>query len=85
MLFRSSGTIVSFDVAKNVAKLINTVGTPILNAPLFGLKTSTTRTLLSYSPPNFEILSGYIAYIENRSGTTRSPGGIEQVKLVLGF
>jgi hypothetical protein len=79
------GTICSFDVASNTVKLINTTGTPILNAPLFGKNSSTTRTLLSYNQPDFVILSGYMSYIENRSGVTRSPDGIEQVKIVLGY
>jgi hypothetical protein len=79
------GTICSFDVSSNTVKLINTTGTPILNAPLFGKNSSTTRTLLSYNQPDFVILSGYMSYIENRSGVTRSPDGIEQVKIVLGY
>jgi hypothetical protein len=79
------GTVLSFDTANNVAKLINTTGTPANNAPVFGRSTSTTRTLLSYNNPNFVILSGYLSYVENRVGVTRSPDGIEQIKIVLGY
>jgi hypothetical protein len=80
-----SGTVLSFDVANNVAKLINTTGTLTTNAPIFGKNSLTTRTLLSYNTPDFVIFSGYMAYIENRSGVTRSPDGIEQIKIILGY
>jgi hypothetical protein len=79
------GTVCSFDVASNTVKLINITGTPVTNAPLFGNKSFTTRTLLSYNSPDFVLLSGYMSYIENRSGVTRDPSGIEQVKIILGY
>ena len=79
------GTVLSFDTANNVAKLINTTGSPANNAPIFGKSTTTTRTLLGYNTPDFVIFSGYMSYIENRSGVTRSPDGIEQIKIVLGY
>jgi hypothetical protein len=80
-----TGTVLSFDVANNVASLINTKGTPTINAPVFGQESSTTRTLLSYNLPDFILYSGYMSYIENKSGITRSPDGIEQIKIVLGY
>jgi hypothetical protein len=79
------GTVCSFDVASNTVKLINITGTPVTNAPLFGKKSFTTRTLLSYNEPDFVILSGYMSYIENRSGVTRDPAGTELVKIILGY
>lgn len=83
--FSFLGTILSFDVGSNVVRLINTQGTLTINSPVFGNSTSTTRTLLSYSTPDFVTLSGYIYYLENRSGIERSSDGIEQFKIVLEF
>jgi hypothetical protein len=79
------GTVLSFDVATNVAKVLNMTGTPTNNAPIFGLSSKTTRTLLSYNPPNFVILSGYMSFIENRTGIQRSADGIEQFRFVIGY
>lgn len=78
------GRVLSFDAAGNVLKVINTTGTLTTNAPVFGNTSATTRTLLSYSFPDFQIMSGYITYIENRTGIQRSDDGIEQIRLVLG-
>jgi len=80
-----SATVLSFDVGTNVLKLINTKGTPVTSSPVFGVSSGTTRTLLSYNPPSFIALSGYLALIENRSGIQRSADGIEQFKFVLGY
>lgn len=79
------GTVLSFDEASNVIRVLNTTGTPLTNAPVFGNSSKTTRTLLSYSLPNFVLYSGYISFIENRTGVQRSPDGIEQVKIVIGY
>ena len=79
------GTVLSFDKATNIIKVINTKGSLITNAPIFGNSSKTTRTLLSYSLPDYVPLSGYIAYIENRSSIQRSEDGIEQFKIVLGY
>ena len=80
-----TGTILSFDPASNVIRLINTKGTVTTNAPIYGRTSLTTRTVLTYSLPNFVLFSGYLSYIENRTGITRSVNGIEQFKLVLGY
>jgi hypothetical protein len=79
------GNILSFDEASNVVRVLNMSGTPTLNAPIKGYTTTTTRTLLSYSEPDFSIFSGLINIIENRTGVTRSSDGIEQYKFVLGY
>ena len=79
------GTVLSFDQASNVIRVLNTTGTPITNAPVFGNSSKTVRTLLSYSNPNFVLFSGYISFIENRTGIQRSADGIEQIKIVLGY
>ena len=80
-----TGTVLSFDPASNVIRLINTSGSLTTNAPVHGKTSITTRTLLTYSTPNFTTFSGYMSYIENRSGITRSADGIEQFKFVLGY
>lgn len=79
------GNVAAFYPAQNLIKLINTVGTPSNNSPIFGNSSGSARTLLSYSFPNFVLLSGYIAYIENRTGIQRSDDGIEQIRLVLSY
>jgi hypothetical protein len=79
------GTVLSHDTGNNVVKLINTVGTLTFNAPVFGNTTQTVRTLLTSSSPSYVVSSGYMAYIENRSGIQRSNDGIEQFKIILGF
>ena len=77
--------VLSFDGGSNLIKLINTTGTPANNSPLFGQDSKTTRILLSYSTPNFAVHSGYMIYVQNRSGVQRSTDGIEQFRFVLGF
>lgn len=80
-----SATVVSFDLATNTAHLINIYGTPIMNAVLHGNSSGSARTLLVISNPDFNIGSGYIAYIENLTGIQRSADGIEQFKVVLSY
>lgn len=80
-----SGTVLSYDVASNVLRLINTTGTPTLNSPVFGNSSLTARTVLSVSTPDFITFSGFMTYIENRESVQRSPDGIEQFKFVLGY
>jgi hypothetical protein len=41
--------------------------------------------MLSYNSPNFVLNSGYLAFIENRTGVQRSSDGIEQFRFVLGY
>jgi len=80
-----TATVLSFDPASNVIRLINKTGSLTTNAPVHGKTSITTRTLLTYSVPNFTLFSGYMSYIENRNGITRSADGIEQFKFVLGY
>lgn len=79
------GTVLSFDTSSNVLKLINTTGTIITNATVYGDTSKTARIVFDYSTPNFVKHSGYIYYIENRTGIQRSDDGIEQFKIVLGY
>ena len=78
-------TVLNFDSNSNLVRLINTTGVPANNSPLIGQTSKTTRTLLSYSTPNFAVHSGYMIYVENRSTVQRSTDGIEQFRFVLGF
>ena len=78
-------TVLSFNTSTNVIYAINTNGTPTLNQPIFGSSSSTVRPLLGKTGPDFISFSGYLAYIENRSGVQRSSDGIEQFKFVLGY
>lgn len=80
-----TGIVLDFNPATNVVYLINTLGTITTSAPIFGATSTTARTLLTYNSPNVVPYSGYISYIENRSGITRSSDGIEQFKFVLGY
>ena len=80
-------TVLNWDAANNIIDVINITGTPIVNSPVFGDSSGATRTLLPNGvvTPTFIPFSGYMAYIENRTGITRSPEGIEQFKIVLGY
>ena len=78
-------TCLSFDPSINVIKLINITGTPKLGSTLIGATSSTLRTTLQVTEPDFVPYSGYITYIENRSGTQRSSDGSEQIRLIVGF
>lgn len=80
-----SATIVSFDPGTNVIKTINTLGTPVINLGIVGKDSLCTRTVLSYGTPSLITQSGYLAFVENRSGIQRSYDGIEQFKIVLGY
>jgi hypothetical protein len=80
-----TATVVSFEYAPNLVHLINITGTPTTNSLLFGNTSGSARTVLSVSTPDFNVGSGYIAYIENLTGIQRSPDGTEQFKIVLGY
>ena len=80
-----TASMLSFDTASNVVRLINITGTPILNAQIFGNSSGCTRTLLKVDPSDFVTPSGYLTYIENRTAVQRSVDGIEQFKFILEF
>lgn len=80
-----TASVLSFDTASNVIYLINKVGTPILNAPVYSSSSGTVRTLLSVSYPDFQTFSGYLSYVENRTAVERSSDGKEQFRFVLGY
>lgn len=83
------GKIVSFDPATNILKVINITGTPTVNEVVIqdanGPINSAIRTLLQVASPDFIIFSGYMTYIENRTGVQRSPDATEQFRIVLRF
>jgi hypothetical protein len=78
------GKVLNFNTATNTLRLINTKGTPTFSQTLYG-QSGTARTLLAVSNPDYVLQSGYITYIENRSGIQRSSDGIEQFRVVLGY
>lgn len=84
-----SAKVVSFDALNNILRVININGTPVNNDALIqdpsGPITGAVRTLLTSQNPDFIIYSGYMAYIENRTGVARSPDGTEQFRIVLSF
>ena len=79
------GTVLSFDNGTNQIKVINTLGTVILNASIFGQSSSTARTLLQATDPDIIVSTGSINYIGNITGVQRSIDGIEQFKFVLNY
>jgi len=83
------GEIVSYDPLANVVRVINITGSPTLNDAVIqdasGPVGGAIRTLLSVTNPDFITFSGYMAYIENRTGITRSADGTEQFRIVLSF
>ena len=81
--------IVSFNPATNILKVINITGTPIANEVLIQESVTSVqaiiRTLLQVTEPDFIIYSGYMTYIENRTGVERSGDATEQFRVVLRF
>ena len=78
-------TVLSFDDATGVIRLLNTTGTPVINSTLFGDTSGTARTTTTISNPDYDIFSGHIMFVENRSSIQRSTDGIEQLRFVLGY
>jgi hypothetical protein len=81
--------IVSFDAATNILRVINITGTPNINEVVVqdvnGPINAAIRTLLQVADPDFITFSGYMTYIENRTGVERSPDATEQFRIVLRF
>jgi hypothetical protein len=80
-----SATVSSFDSTNNIISLINTQGTYVLGETLTGVTSTASRILLSYTPTNFNIGSGYMMYYENREPVTRTQNDNQQIRLVLKF
>jgi hypothetical protein len=79
------GTVLSFDSANNVLKVINTKGTPLPNRAVTGDISGIARTVLQVTQPSLITYTGSILYAENKSAVQRSTDGIEQFKIVLGY
>ena len=77
------GTVLNFDSGNNVINVINTTGDLTPGLQVFGQSSTTTRTLLTVTKPNFDVFSGYPLILQNLDGVTRSPDGIEQYKIVI--
>lgn len=80
-----TATVLSFDSTFNTVKLINTLGTPLNDAVLYGATSGTTRVVLQQQTPSFVKNSGYLIYMVNRIPVQRNENGEEQFKLVLGY
>ena len=78
-------TCLDFDPVNNHLRLINTNGIANTSVSMLGTVSKTVRTTLSVTTPDFVSYSGYITYVENRTGTQRSSDGSEQVRLIVGF
>jgi len=80
-----TATVLSFDVATNTVKLINTQGTANNSGLLYGVTSGTSRVVLQQRAPDFIPYSGYLTYLENREPVQRNADGSEFFKLVLGY
>jgi len=80
-----TATSLSFDVATNTVKLINTLGTANNSAVLYGATSGTARVVLQQQTPEFIKFSGHLTYLENREPVQRNSDGSELFKLVLGY
>lgn len=77
--------VLNFESDKNLLKVINKTGDPQPNSPIFGDTSKTVRTVITVNQPIYTTFSGYIMFVENRTGVERSVDGIEQFKFVLGY
>jgi hypothetical protein len=77
--------VLTFDPQNNLLKVLNKTGDAQPNSPIFGDSSKTVRTVISVNPPVYTTFSGYIMFVENRTGVERSTDGIEQFKFVLGY
>jgi hypothetical protein len=80
-----TATVLSYDVATNTVKLINTQGNAINSSLLYGNTSGTSRVVLQQRQPDFISFSGYLTYLENREPVERNADGSEIFKLVLGY
>lgn len=80
-----TATVLSYDVATNTVKMINTQGTANTSALLYGATSGTARVVLQQRTPDFIPFSGYLTYLENREPVQRNTDGSEIFKLVLGY
>jgi hypothetical protein len=60
-------------------------GTPAPGRPIIGVTSGISRTVVSYSDPDFDVESGNLVYIENRAPVMRSLGQGEWIKIILKF
>jgi hypothetical protein len=78
-------TCLSYEPGSGLVRMINTEGTMTVGKVLKGVSSGVNKQVLSANLPDFIPFSGYITYIENRTGTQRSSDGSEQVRLIVGF
>lgn len=80
-----TGVCYNFDFASHVMNVINNEGSLSTTGQVIGLETATVRALYDVTYPTFQPLSGYIAFLENRSPVSKTLDGIEQLRVVIGF
>lgn len=80
-----TATVLSYDSTTNTVKLLNTNGTPVTNALLYGNNSGTARVVLQQQTPQVIPFSGYMIYVENRQSVQRNADGSEIFKLVIGY
>lgn len=79
------GTVLSFEPATNIIKVLNTSGSIIKNGSIFGNTSKAARTVMNINSPDLVHCSGQITYIENRDSIQRSSDSIEQFRFVLHY
>jgi len=81
----ATAVLVSYSTDTNVAYLNNIKGTFSLGETMTGAQSASQGVLSTITNPSFEIYSGYILYIENRSYITRQSTQIENGRLICRF
>lgn len=73
------------DLKSNSIEVVGIEGSPTVGVAIRGNTSGSLRTLVSVTPPDLQIGSGDLVYIENIAPITRSVGQAESIKLILQF
>ena len=73
------------DVFTNAIQVNGRIGTAVPGEILTGVTSGVARTLVSCTNPEFDIESGQLVYVENRSPVARATGQAEWIKITVGF
>lgn len=79
-----SADLVDYDVANNVVRVTNEVGTPT-SGPLIGATTAASRFITAVINPDLEFYSGQIVYIDNIPPIVRNVSQTEDIKIVVSY
>jgi hypothetical protein len=81
-----TGSVLSFDSANSILKVINTSGNLQNNYDINGYISNTTRVALSNNSTSLYVPnSGNIFYLEERSEIERNALGTEQLRILIRF